>query len=42
MEEEGIIKDALELKATTAGAGLSEENKEAELSLAILTQNSKT
>ena len=42
MDEEDIIKDALELNVTTAGAGPSEEDKEVELLPAILAQNSSS
>ena len=40
MDEENITMDALKLNTTTAGAGLSEKDKEAELPPAILIQNS--
>ena len=40
MDEEDIVKVALELKSTpTAGAGLSGEDKEAELPPSILKHN---
>ena len=42
MEEEDTTKDALELKATTAGIGLSEADKETELSPAIITRTSSS
>ena len=42
MEEEDTTTDALEQKATTAGDGLSEEDKETEFSQVILTQTSSS